>query len=228
MTQTNVLYLGMSEDVLLPFKLVDRIDNLFVIDNVSGSYAARRTQNSTTRAIVNIMNAGTYDACHIYDCIRHCRKEDGEPPLAEYALPRGGSIATDDEERRGNRWQVQFEYDGHAGKLVRYEGNYLAEWPKEVCNITHFVALGAFSNEYLERPTFRRMFDERFAPRCSLFFDYCKWTGLAIPASMRQPVDTVNYLGEAICVAEADTTKPDWVDVMFPKELRNRVKNVSM
>jgi len=194
---TKVLYLGMSQDVLLPLNLVPDCDTIFVIDLVQYGFSRRRTQTSICADIARILSRGRYDNW-------------------DYKLETGTRIALHAESRVGNRWQLDFDVDGQAKTLVRYEGDFFNEWPADVCDITHFMAPGAFSVEFLrDNATFRQMFLTRLAPTCALFFDCLPWTGLSVPDRLLRNITQTTYTKEALCVAAVDTRHADWIETTF-------------
>lgn len=216
MTAVNFLYLGMSHDVLFPFHLAGHIDTLYVIDMVQFGYARRKTVTSIRVEIANIMQRGAYSIA-------------GTRFSNSCELPHG-PIVLGDEHRSGKRWECEFLYNGRRGRLVRFEGDFLSEWPVEVTGITHFTGLGAFDVDYLKNPVFRRMMRQRLAPQCSLFFDLTPWTGLAVPPPRRRAFPCTTIDDTEICVVHANTRSADWLDDVFSKRVppNRRLKRKSV
>ena len=212
MSAVNFLYLGMSEDVLLPFQLVEHIDTLYVIDLVQWSYASRKTITSLCAQIVHTMQAGTY-VDSLYGHNATCANE----PFNACQLPHG-PLVLGTETRSGARWEVAFSYNGRQGRLVRFDADFLHEWPAEVRDITHLTALGAFSTEALDQPTLVRMLYERLAPQCTLVLDQLPWTGEAIPRPLRKLLASKSRCNSPLWAAPTETTSKDWLAKLFPAQ----------
>jgi len=145
---TNILYIGMADDIISPLLLCPDFDTLFVIDIFNG-YSEDGTFENQKKLIIDTLING-YTKMIPCEC---------DPKILYYSKYIGGMATvisntdtniidtenTDDGENlvEGGVWTLKFEWNGKIRTMIRYEMNMNKSiWPTEIVNISHIITIG--------------------------------------------------------------------------------------
>lgn len=134
MHYTNVLYLGMADDIMSPLLLVPNLTILYVIDKFDSYFSPDSTFDSQKNDIINALSNGS-------DLDKRSRKIYNDDSV-HFLEGKSKIISNIDD---GKVWRLQFEYMDKIRNLIYYHHrDFLEEWPNEIMNITHVMTMGSF------------------------------------------------------------------------------------
>lgn len=152
MTEINVLYCGMANDIMLPLLLVPDLDNLFVLDLFDEAYSWDGTYASQQDDIVNTLKLGNDSKSHtrfIMNKYKYEKQTNFDPvintKISDVHYLNGKSKILEDV-RDGIVWTLKFIYLGKLRTMISYQRNFIKKvWPKEFINIKYLFVVGAYS-----------------------------------------------------------------------------------
>jgi hypothetical protein len=148
---TNVLYLGMASDILLPFLLVPDLSTLYVIDTFDYYHTATFAVSGYTldhqhRQLLNILEKGNdseFDEEKATKSI--CSMPYGEAKILKIDQSDNlyPEIATNDYDDKGLFWKVSMLYNNKIVNIIIYYGDFCKTWNSDVNNINHLIISGS-------------------------------------------------------------------------------------
>lgn len=141
---SNILYIGMADDIVSPLLLCPDFDTLFVIDGFDDAYSEDGTFEGQKKYIVDSLIAGHS---------KYRMRSDGCDILYHPIYIGKATIVSNIDTNiiRDNKvvsgiWTLKFEWNGKIRTLIRYEMNACQEiWPVEITNINHIITIGSIN-----------------------------------------------------------------------------------
>jgi len=137
----NVLYLGMSGDIITPLLLFPDVITLYAINKISKrhSYNKDKTWEEYKDDMKRILLEGNdKNSWYYHNGYNESRKESNNIILLK--TPCQIISESDDIERR--IWTLQFIYNGLPRFLIYYyECDFMHEWPKNIININRLLII---------------------------------------------------------------------------------------
>jgi len=138
----NVLYLGMSSNILAPLFLFPNLITIYAICKKSNhSQIKNKSWREQTDDIRNILITGNdKDSWYYHNEYYANRKESNDITY----LKEPSKITFDEDNKETKRWELRFSYDGLERKLIYfYDKNYLDTWPNEIVNVNRLMVIAS-------------------------------------------------------------------------------------
>ena len=141
---TNILYIGMADDIISPLLLCPDFDTLFVMDVFDEAYSVDGTFESQKKLITDALVSGY---------TKTFARDKTPNQILHHSVYIGGKatiVSNDDKDDK--IWTLKFEWKGKIRTLIRYEMNACQNvWPVEITNISHIITIGALDWDYVAR-----------------------------------------------------------------------------
>lgn len=161
---TNVLYLGMADDILAPLLLEPDLDNLFVISLFDAAYSPDYTLPGQQNDIRDVLQRGHNGQSHHLEVMRKYGKE-------KVTHVKGPSVIESDI-IAGHTWNMVFYYDS-KNRLMEYQyRNFIGIWDDHMTDISAVIIFGATTPIF--EPSLYKMLRERCIPGAK-FYDIWEW-----------------------------------------------------
>ena len=130
----NVLYLGMSGDILAPLFLFPELTTIYAICRKSSH--EDQPWNEQMDDIKNILlNGNDKDSWYYKD------RENSDDIIY---LKGPSKIIFDEYNEKDKRWDIRFKHNGTDRRLVYfYDRNYLDAWPAEIVNVNRLMVIAS-------------------------------------------------------------------------------------
>lgn len=142
-SEENIMYGGMAEDIMAPMLLVPNFDKIYVVSLFDSAFSKKGTWKSQKDDIKRILKNGNDKNTHRKYIRDKYPDKKGEQKVIFHLRGKSKILQEEDVD---NRWYLKFEYMDNIRKLIYFhDTNFLKDWPSEIQNITHVMFMGSFS-----------------------------------------------------------------------------------